>query len=685
MRKEHILKSLRNIETPTEFIFFDTESTTEKVESNKVKHTLSFGVAKYIRFDRIGDIIGEKELMFTTPEEFWKFVNVKISTRHTLYLVAHNIKYDATMVQAWQNLPRLGFEVSYVFAEGHTFISQWKREKDVIYLLDNSNWFKGKLKSWGKVLGLPKLTMPEGSNDIKAWVEYCTRDVQILVELQRWLITWLRENNVGSWKYTIPSISFASFRYRFMKHTIVIPSDKDEETLARQAYRGGRTEVFRAGKYTDDTYYKIDVNSMYPYVMRNNEYPTQLRGIAEDAPIDSIKRAIDKYAIIANVDLNTQEPYFPIYNGYKNVYPIGRFNTTLTTPELRLALDKGYLIKVHKLAIYDKRPIFTQFVDCYYSQRLHWKEEKDDLRDVFCKLILNSLYGKMGQTGRKDIIIGYDPNMPDTTGMGYDAETGKKYSYLSIGGTTIRQEKEGESYNSFCAIAAHVTAYARIYLYDLILLAGRENVFYTDTDSMIVNQDGYNRLEHLLHPTELGKLKLEGIEKLVNTYAPKHYEFGEKLVIKGVPTKATKIEDNKYTFETWPGFKTSLTMTDGHYYNPIVEKKLTPKIDTGRVNPQGFVIPFVFPDDYDYSNKLSKPSSNDVAEPITKDEKRVEPGISKIRKTYKKKHGKWVLIIGGVAHIFKGKVKYGLNLLCTGKTLDPQKGSKYVTVEWEED
>ena len=38
--------------------------------------------------------------------------------------------------------------------------------------------------------------------------------------------------------------------------------------LERNSYRGGRVEVFKFGK-VDEAYYN-DFNSLYPYVMKNN-------------------------------------------------------------------------------------------------------------------------------------------------------------------------------------------------------------------------------------------------------------------------------------------------------------------------------------------------------------------------------------------------------------------------------
>jgi len=137
----------------------------------------------------------------------------------------------------------------------------------------------------------------------------------------------------------------------------------------------------------------------------------------------------------------------------------------------------------------------------------------------------------------------------------------KPYDEIRVYNISLFISKEDElSNHSFPAIASHITAYARMYLYELIKKAGFENVYYCDTDSLFVNEEGYNRLKNFIDDKELGKLKLEEVGECI-IWGAKNYKFNETRKIKGIPKKS-EYKDGAYwwwQFERWrSGFKYGL-------------------------------------------------------------------------------------------------------------------------------
>ncbi|GAJ13847.1 unnamed protein product, partial [marine sediment metagenome] len=115
-----------------------------------------------------------------------------------------------------------------------------------------------------------------------------------------------------------------------------------------------------------------------------------------------------------------------------------------------------------------------------------------------------------------------------------------------------------EGYNSFTAIASEVTANARMLLWDFIEKAGRENVFYCDTDSLLVNKAGADRLAGDRSQTILGKLKLVQKTSKVVLHNVKDYQLGRRVKIKGISKTAEKISDNEYITYQQQGVRTAL-------------------------------------------------------------------------------------------------------------------------------
>lgn len=578
---------------PEHMIFVDTETKPIPGDKGKTYQELRLGVAICARFRRDGKKDFKDTVRFNTISEFWDIVQDRVRSKTVLYLISHNAVFDFTVLRHMEYLTKMGYKCGFVYDGGMTFISKWRSEKHTIMILNNANWFKGTLAKWGNELNLPKLDMPKGVDDNERWFTYCDRDTEILYQLYAWYKEFLSSNDLGSWKYTIASSAFTSFRHRFMPHPIYIPDETEDSDIARESYHGGRTECFRIGEYTNGPYYKLDINSMYPFVMRNSEYPNCYEARYKNPDKVKTRRTAETHCIIADCTITPKLPYFVHRRNNRNIYPIGQFRTVLTTEEYQLAYDNGWVNDVHDVVVYRKRPLFQEYVDFFYRVKQEAGRENKPLIRAFSKLYLNSLYGKFGQRGYVDKVLGDDPTATIRVSHGYNIRTQERFTIRQVGQQVLYSTKGGESYNAFCAIASHVTANARLLLYDSIVRMGRNNCFYCDTDSVICNQQGLDRIKSLLDDSKLGFWKVEGISENVTITAPKHYTFGQKTVVKGIRKNAQKLGKNIYKQEVWPGFNSILKQGKERYYTVYQIKTLTPIIKSGMVQADGQITPFV--------------------------------------------------------------------------------------------
>lgn len=592
-RTGHKLRPNTKNTRPEYLIFVDTETLPRKKSEGKTVHDLRLGVGIFVRRRRDGEQDTRDIFRFTTHDEFWEWVSSKTQQESIMYMIAHNVGFDFTVLKHITFLTRAGYKCLFVFEKGMAFIAKWRKHNHTIYLLDNANWFPGKLEYVAEQMNYEKLEMPNFSDPDDVWFEYCQKDTEILEKLYHHWINFMDDHNLGTWRYTLASCAFNAYRHRFMAFPIYLPNNDNETNLARESYHGGRTECFRVGEYNNATFYKLDVNSMYPAVMGNNAYPSQVRGTGNELSVERLSRILGKNAVIATVSLCVDEPWFVVKQDKRNVYPIGEFTTELTTPELSLALKRKWIKEIHSYARYSMRPLFTEYVDFFYGLKLQYEKEDNRLWRTICKLFLNSLYGKFGQRGYVDKIIGEAKPGEHTVSYGFNTVTKERYMIRQIGKNVMYSAQSGEGYNSFCAVASHVTAYARIFLYELVQLAKRENCFYCDTDSLIVNQEGFNNLEQLIHPTKLGALKIEGVAGEIEIIAPKHYRFGEKIVRKGIRKNAAQVGKNTFVQEVWPGLNTILKNGGESYFTYKQQKTLNPRITSGNIDTLGFVTPFV--------------------------------------------------------------------------------------------
>lgn len=592
MRKRHQLRKNKANQRPVRHLFVDIESRLVPLEDGKTEHRLWFGWACFWRrrVDRLKDTL--EYTLFHGVDEFWDLVLHYRKAKEPLYLIAHNVAYDFGVMNIFDNLEERDFTLSSFYTSGMTSIIKFTSKKGVIYVLDNGNYFTGTLAKWGEAIGFPKDQVDPLTAAYEDALPYCKRDVEILQRLWRNLYAFLGDNDLGNWGRTLPSQAFSAFRHRFMSHRIIIHAESRALELERAGYHGGRTSIFFKGKLTDGPYYKLDVNSMYPHVMAEHRYPNVHMNIKIPSSLRELETKLKHYAVMADVTINAPDPIYPVKQRQHIIYPVGHFRTVLTTPELAYGLTKGHIEYIHTLSYYRQEYLFRDYVSFFYALKLQYAQEPDNPYYAFAKLYLNSLYGKFGQKKHTWERIDADTNGLADTDYYVNLKTGQRGIVYRFGSTLWTCQEAGEAYNSFPAIAAHVTAYARMYLWELRELAGRENFYYTDTDSCIVNSQGLANLHHLLDKTKLGMLKIEGVAREVELLAPKVYKFGDSVKRKGVPRKAQLIAPNTWEFDKFPGLKIQGRKERGKaYYTQRTTRKLSYRIHDGHETESGWIAP----------------------------------------------------------------------------------------------
>jgi DNA polymerase type B, organellar and viral len=201
-------------------------------------------------------------------------------------------------------------------------------------------------------------------------------------------------------------------------------------------------------------------------------------------------------------------------------------------------------------------------VDSIYNLRLTYP--KTDPMNMVAKLLLNSLYGRFGMDDSfintkiipKEDYLEFEGKIKD----GIIDVLELKDSYLvqykdpDVEFETLLDNGR-EVHNVNIAIAAAVTAYARIHMSKW---ENKNNntlprLYYTDTDSLYFDGPIHSQgTDGFISNTELGKLKLEGVYDKALFLAPKVYALKnqdeEIIKIKGLREEA--IKDNNITIDS---------------------------------------------------------------------------------------------------------------------------------------
>lgn len=597
MRQAHWLSANKRGELPQTIVVVDTETWSLQIDPVTEQACLWFGWACIMRRSRAGGYLPPEWWRFETPLGFWRQVRAECRDRSKVWIFAHNLSFDFTVLRGWDYTVRDGWAPLRLILGGPPTVIAVRKGTRTLQCVDTLNYARMPLAEIGKAMGCPKLDMPTDRDNRAAWDTYCKNDVEVLRRFLLTYIDFIAANDLGNYQLTLASQAVSAFKHRLNGAAIFLDSNPKALELSREAYHGGRSECFRLGRIQGPLY-QLDVNSMYPHVMHGRPYPCVLDGVWDRVSLPDLRRIAMTHMLCARVILDTPDPIYPRRLNDRLSFPVGRFETVLCTPEIREALIRGHIVGIRRVALYRAGEPFTRYVDTLYALRREYKAQDNAPMAWLCKIMLNSLYGKFGQSGRVFERIGdCDPRVVEQW-RELDAETGMVYSYRKIGGTIECMSREGEARESHPAIAAHVTAYARMHLWRLIEQAGPSNVWYVDTDSLLVNQEGYDRLSGELSETTLGALKLERTVQSGEIRGLKDYTLDGVTRIKGVRRSALQIDGETFQQPVFVGLKGMIQ--SGNVNQQIIRqsiKRLTRKYGkgipmvTGAVRPHALAYP----------------------------------------------------------------------------------------------
>jgi hypothetical protein len=609
----------KTTELPSHLMFFDTE--TQDIYKGKnptvQRHVFWFGYAITVDTKPKGRPTITNHYLSST-DSFWELLSRKLSKDRPLYLFAHNLTFDLTIVDFWNRHRSEGFEVTYAVLENPPMFLSLQKDGKKLCIVDTFNFWKTNVSAMGEALGLEKLTMPTSKVIDSNWKKYCLRDVEILMNQILQLFTFLKDNELSSFRISAPGLAYGTFKRRFMNHDIYIHDRSKVLALERACYSGGMVRNFFVGTVARQKIYKYDVNSLYPSMMLKL-YPTKLlEDMSNCSPSKLLNKLRGKMACAA-VKINCYDRTYPKQHNKRLCEVLGKYSTFLCGQELQTALALGHVTKVAYAALYDVAPIFKDYINFFWTLRKNYKLNGNRVGEQFVKLLMNSLYGRFGMKGHtwvdftnknlEDYYVYYGVQCPkrylsqsfspivDSFRHSWDAEGLEDPIILRyFSGNLQMQFPTGEHSESFCGIAAFVTSYARERLRELIAIAGEKEVYYCDTDSLFVTDLGSKRLikANEVDDTALGKLKLEGISSHTVFYGPKDYIFDDEPVRKGIRKNAKQINDNTFEQDLFEGLK-SIMNRGGDAYVDItkIQKTLNRKITKGVLKDQGKVTPLI--------------------------------------------------------------------------------------------
>jgi hypothetical protein len=552
----HLLTKTESSHVPRRLMFMDCESEVQGPVDmlNQEEHQLRCGAARFFKLSD-GEVVYDMRATFMKGTDFLDWMASYCSSREMLYVFVHGAAWDLTLVNLWEELtPRSWYLESYVIEDPPTILTI-RTPGGMIRVIDVLNYWRVPIAELAASVDVSLPVVPEGRYGLHTAMELCACHCEVIEKAIMGLLGLIRTNDLGCFTATAASLSMSIYRHRFMDHQIHIHKNPEVSRLERDAYFGGLADVHFLGE-VEGPVYKLDTNSLYPWVMHEYALPSRLLCHGGEVDVQSIELKVAHRAYIARVRLRTADAVYPRRKDHRVEYATGQFDTVLAGPELSEALLAGRVQRVYEYAQYDREHLFQSFVEYFYDLKLKAARAGDAATVALVKMLLNSLHGKFGQRGNTWVDL-VEPSPPLDFGSWWSITPAdpNPVRCRAVAGFCQRLEENEESRNSFTAISAFITSYARVHMRHVISLTRWREVFYEDADSIHVSGAGYLRLYNrgFIHPTALGKLRVVSIAKRAVYHGVRDYELDGEKVISGIKIASEPISDHTYLQQTKQG------------------------------------------------------------------------------------------------------------------------------------
>lgn len=554
---------------PSRYIVFDIESTihpTARKHWTK-EHKLRLGLAKV--YDYIGTSIeGPIWHGFEEPEGFHELLCNMPRSDAPIYLFAHNIGYDLRMVRFFDLLT--AGKISLLPPEGMKNAGRWKEPLVIVdgiptmirffrpdgqrfMAVDSLNWFTMKLAELGEMVECPKAEMPPVEATDADWYKYCQRDVDVLDKALRRLWGWLQCLGLTEWSPTPAAQAMLTYRMRFEKRRIARPEDRSVNHLARHSYYGGRVEPYMVGRI-ESMCHELDVTSLYPTVMKDEEYPCEIAEVGDGAGCSPGSLGRSPLDLVAEVWIDSPDVPYPLRASDGTWWVAGSVRTVMAGPELARAISLGHVVKVGRYVAYKRINLFREYINLFWGLRHKAQKRKDAMIEKVCKILMNALHGKFGQRDGEWIYQGKQYQLGDfMQGRRIDPDYPRGLDVRVLDGHYFERSQTDEHKTSYVPISAWVTSYARLYVDNLIKIAGRENVHYIAVDALVVNGIGLSNLQMAgrVNTGLLGDLRYKSGHEWLNIIGANAIETPECSRIAGIKSGSHLVADGIWGVEEW--------------------------------------------------------------------------------------------------------------------------------------
>lgn len=430
------------------------------------------------------------------------------------------------------------------------------------------------------------------------------------------LTDWWQANSTSSWGFTAGQLAMGVMRSHLEPKALCTHNCPRTHQLERRAAFGGRCSTWYVGdvgpvqesgtvatpaparsKYgrIDGPLFLLDIRSMYPTILRDQTFPVRRFSYRENVPTRELLEHCRTYGVIASVTMETGVAEYPVRSGTRITYPTGKFQTTLTGPELVQAGKDGKLLKCHEMALYDTAPVFKKAAGALIDMRERARADGNWAWEFFAKLLGNSMGGKLAQTrGRWLERRKMGPAVEWGEWFEGRGKGGKPRRFRAVAGLVWEWVTDEQGAGPHTAAFDYLTAYGRLWMRRLRAMCPIESVISQDTDGIWVLSPAVDALRKngVTFGDSAGDIRIASASEYGRFFGPRHYYTQSGWTLSGFNSPVMDVDGMglSHTHETNP-IRSGTPDVPNALYTVHKRAHLKLEVPFGVVNQFGWIGP----------------------------------------------------------------------------------------------
>lgn len=550
----------------------------------------------------------------STPDELAAWINEMCVGRTTIWLYTHTFGLDVATSRLPIVLAGLGWSVTDASVSGNAPWLRMVRGSKHLTILDSYSWLPHPLDDLARTVGLRPITGKGATRLIAPGDEYARWGCRVLRTAMAQLLDWWEINELGRWSVSGPACGWNAMRH--IKPPVRPTIDPDEVGVKadRTAIYGGRRGAWIVGTRTQGPFLELDFTGAYPTVAAHLPLPGRRMVPFDSMALDNWRLTDERWGVIAEVELRTEIPRWPLRFGGATWCPTGHFRTVLAGPEIKDAMRLGCLVSVGAGYVHQLTHHLSPWaLWCLALVRGDDPSIPPAVR-LTAKAWSRSVIGKWATRGYTKIPLGMSPEIDWGYEEGWDHETQSRGAVVDLAGQRWWTCAAGDAEQAYPAVLAWVESETRVRLTRVIEALGAGCVLQCDTDGLIVNERtiGTDMAGgHLRAPGELRgaartkwvldqidpivaplSLRIKAKHQTVRVLGPQHVQLPGKRKYAGLPGMATEVAPDRFTFKTMPKLSYQMSHGDARgYVRPETSVSVRGPYAPGWVTTMGVVVP----------------------------------------------------------------------------------------------